>query len=408
MKKFKFMKFLFFIIGIIFALMFLIMLPYNEETAEYVITTIIFLIPSFLFFWFGLWASKKEKTYKPNIETTNIKHFEKSTTKSSDNHTNLNSSSNSFFSIETTWSPNAASGPPSDPEDLKLLNELSKTQLLHWCDGKSYPVDYPSYFSYDYFINDADSIHKNWIDSGILGPPNLEDLLKNKKVTELKDILRDKNLKLSGNKPDLIKRILDSKEYSLDDFIEDGNIYTLTDSGETIIKDNKPWLYYHTIKNKSIIPLKLYKEQWKNLQESWGFVPDGRDISWRCLQLLKMQVKSYGELSLVLSAMIDNLVDSKREELIPDFALQVISIDLSGPSPFLAPYLIEQVEQIPKDQLQERFYKAYDFVKVYEKFNIKGKLLDKNKIYEYILLGLKDIDKCNRKLEKITNLEFNN
>lgn len=408
MKKFKFMKFLFFIIGIIFALMFLIMLPYNEETAEYVITTIIFLIPSFLFFWFGLWASKKEKTYKPNIETTNIKHFEKSTTKSSDNHTNLNSSSNPFFSIETTWSPNAASGPPSDPEDLKLLNALSKTQLLHWCDGKSYPVDYPSYFSYDYFINNADSIHKNWIDAGILGPPNLEDLLKNKKVTELKDILRDKNLKLSGNKPDLIKRILDSKEYSLDDFIEDDNIYTLTDSGETIIKDNKPWLYYHTIKNKSIIPLKLYKEQWKNLQESWGFVPDGRDISWRCLQLLKMQVKSYGELNLVLSAMIDNLVDSKREELIPDFALQVISIDLSGPSPFLAPYLIEQVEQIPKDQLQERFYKAYDFVKVYEKFNIKGKLLDKNKIYEYIFLGLKDIDKCNRKLEKITNLEFNN
>lgn len=408
MKKFKFMKFLFFIIGIIFALMFLIMLPYNEETAEYVITTIIFLIPSFLFFWFGLWASKKEKTYKPNIETTNIKHFEKSTTKSSDNHTNLNSSSNSFFSIETTWSPNAASGPPSDPEDLKLLNELSKTQLLHWCDGKSYPVDYPSYFSYDYFINDADSIHKNWIDSGILGPPTLESLLKYKKVVELKGILREKNLKVSGNKPDLIKRILDSNEYSLNDFIEDGNIYTLTDSGETIIKDNKPWLYYHTIKNKSIIPLKLYKEQWKNLQESWGFVPDGRDISWRCLQLLKMQVKSYGELSLVLSAMIDNLVDSKREELIPDFALQVISIDLSGPSPFLAPYLIEQVEQIPKDQLQERFYKAYDFVKVYEKFNIKGKLLDKNKIYEYILLGLKDIDKCNRKLEKITNLEFNN
>lgn len=405
MKKFKFMKFLFFIIGIIFAFMFLIMLPYNEETAEYVITTIIFLIPSFLFFWFGIWASKKEKTYKPNIEATNINHLKKSTKKSSDNHTNLNSSSNPFFSIETKRSTETtASGPPSDPEDLKLLNELAKTQLLHWCDGKSYPVDYPSYFSYDYFINDADSIHKNWIDSGILGPPTLENLLKHKKVVELKDILREKNLKVSGNKPDLIKRILDSKVYSLNDFIEDDNIYTLTDSGETIIKDNKPWLYYHTIKNKSIIPLKLYKEQWRNLQESWGFVPDGRDISWRCLQLLKMQVKSFGELSLVLSAMIYNMVDSKKEDQIPDFALQVISIDLSGPSPFIAPYLIEQVEQIPKDQLQERFYKAYDFVKVYERGNINGYLADKDKIFQYILLGLKDIDACNKKLERINSL----
>lgn len=405
MKKFKFMKYLFFIIGIIFALMFLIMLPYNEETTEYVITTIIFLMPSFLFFWFGIWASKKEKTYKPNIEATNINHLKKSTKKSSDNHTNLNSSSNPFFSIETKRSTETtASGPPSDPEDLKLLNELAKTQLLHWCDGKSYPVDYPSYFSYDYFINDADSIHKNWIDAGILGPPTLENLLKHKKVVELKDILRGKNLKVSGNKLDLIKRILDSKVYSLDDFIEDDNIYTLTDSGETVIKDNKPWLYYHTIKNKSIIPLKLYKQQWENLQESWGFVPDGRDISWRCLQLLKMQVKNYGELSLVLSAMIDNLVDSKREELIPDFALQVISIDLSGAYPFLAPYLIERVKQIPKDQLQERFYKAYDFVKVYEHGNINGHLADKDKIFQYILLGLKDIDACNKKLEKINSL----
>lgn len=404
MKKFKFMKFLFFIIGIIFALMFLIMLPYNEETAEYVITTIIFLIPSFLFFRFGIWASKKEKTYKPNIEATNIKHFEKSIKKYSDNHTNLNSSSNPFFSIETTWSPNAASGSPSDPEELKLLTELGKTQLLHWCDGKSYPVDYPSYFSYDYFINDVDSIHKNWIDSGILGPPKLENLLKHKKVAELKDILREKSLKVSGNKPDLIKRILDSKEYSLDDFVEDENIYTLTDSGEAIIKNNKPWLYYHTLKNKSVIPLKLYKQQWENLQESWGFVPDGRDISWSCLQELKLQVKSYGELSLVLSAMIDNLVDSKREELIPDFALQVICIDLSEACPFLAPYLIYRVEKISKDKLQERFYKAYDFVKVYEHGNISGHLADKDKIFQYILLGLKDIDACNKKLEKINSL----
>lgn len=404
MKKFKFMKFLFFIIGIIFALMFLIMLPYNEETAEYVITTIIFLIPSFLFFWFGIWASKKEKTYKPNIEATNTKQFEKTTKKSSDNHTNLNSSSNPFFSIETTWSPNAASGPPSDPEDLKLLNELGTTQLLHWCDGKSYPVDYPSYFSYDYFINDADSIHKNWIDSGILGPPTLESLLNHKKVVELKDILREKNLKVSGNKPDLIKRILDNEEYSSNDFIEDDNIYTLTDSGEAIIKDNKPWLYYHTLKNKSVIPLKLYKQHWKSLQTAWGFVPDGRDISWSCLQELKLQVKSYGELSLVLSAMIDNLVDSKREELIPDFALQVICIDLSEMCPFLAPYLIYRVEKISKDQLQERFYKAYDFVKVYEHGNINGHLADKDKIFQYILLGLKDIDTCNKKLEKIDYL----
>lgn len=405
MNRYTILKVLCFIFSLLFAISFLVTAKAATQFAQYVIGTIIFLAPSILLIKIGLWASNKENTYKTNSETKNIKHLEKSTKKSLDNRSNLNSSSNPLFSIETTRSTETTvSGPPSDPEDLKLLTELGKTQLLNWCDGKSYPVDYPSYFSYDYFINNADEIHKGWIDSGILALPKIDEILKYKTVVELKEILRKNNLKVSGKKSELIDRIIENNAFSVD-FQNENNdpIYAITEAGRAILKNNKPWLYYHRMKNSDIIPLKFYKETWEQLQNAWKFVPSGLDISWACLQELKLGVKSYRDLRSVLLASIENLEYSKKEEIIPDLALQIICIDLSGGVPFIAPYLINKVREIPKEELETRFYKAYDQIKVYEHFNVAGSLATKNEIFKFILLGLDDIEKCNKELEKNYN-----
>lgn len=293
----------------------------------------------------------------------------------------------------------------SDLEELELLNELGKTQLLYWCDMQSYPVaSYPAYFSDRYFIKNASEIHKGWIDSGILAPPKIDEILKYKTVVELKEILRKNNLKVSGKKSELIERILENNAYSVDAQNENNDpIYAITEAGRSILKNNEPWLYYHRMKNSDVIPLKFYKETWEHFQSLWKFVPSGLDISWACLQKLKLDVKSYRELRSVLLASIENLEDSKKEEIVPDLALQIICIDLSGGVPFIAPYLINKVREIPKEDLKTRFYKAYDQVKVYEHFNVAGSLAAKNEIFKFILLGLDDIEKCNKELEKNYN-----
>lgn len=295
--------------------------------------------------------------------------------------------------------------PSSDLEELELLNELGKTQLLYWCDMQSYPVaSYPAYFSDRYFIKNASEIHKGWIDSGILAPPKIDEILKYKTVVELKEILRKNNLKVSGKKSELIERILENNAYSVDAQNENNDpIYAITEAGRSILKNNEPWLYYHRMKNSDVIPLKFYKETWEHFQSLWKFVPSGLDISWACLQKLKLDVKSYRELRSVLLASIENLEDSKKEEIVPDLALQIICIDLSGGVPFIAPYLINKVREIPKEDLKTRFYKAYDQVKVYEHFNVAGSLAAKNEIFKFILLGLENIEKCNKELEKIYN-----
>ncbi len=293
--------------------------------------------------------------------------------------------------------------PASDPEERALLIELGKTQLLYWCDMQSYPVaSYPAYFSDRYFIKNASEIHKGWIDSGILAPPKIDEILKYKTVVELKEILRKNNLKVSGKKSELIDRILENNAFSVDAQNENNDpIYAITEAGRAILKNNKPWLYYHRMKNSDIIPLKFYKETWEQLQNAWKFVPSGLDISWACLQELKLGVKSYRDLRSVLLASIENLEYSKKEEIIPDLALQIICIDLSDDVPFIAPYLINKVSEIPKEELEPRFNKVYDQVKVYEHFSVAGSLAAKNEIFKFILLGLEDIEKCNKELEKI-------
>lgn len=402
MNRYTILKVLCFIFSLLFAISFLVTAKAATQFAQYVIGTIIFLAPSILLIKIGLWASNKENTYKTNSETKNIKHLEKSTKKSLDNRSNLNSSSNPLFSIETTRSTETTvSGPPSDPEDLKLLTELGKTQLLNWCDGKSYPVDYPSYFSYDYFINNADEIHKGWIDSGILAPPKIDEILKYKTVVDLKEILRKNNLKVSGKKSELIDRIIENNAFCVDAQNENNDpIYAITEAGRSILKNNKPWLYYHKMKNSYLIHLKFYKQHWKSLQKAWGIVPDGRDISWSCLQELRLSVSSYRQLASVLMAELENLKDSKREELIPDWALQIICIDVSGIAPFIAPYLIDKVREIPKEELKDRFDKNYMIVKNFERLASDGPLAAKDEIFRFVLLGLENIEKCNKVLEQ--------
>lgn len=386
---------IFFILGLFFV--FTAYIAYTTLDAGGENYIIIFLALLSFFISLRFFTSSKRKIKKLNQNNFYVPSVNKS---------NLDEGPTQSPLFKVSFSHNQSSSvPPSDPEERALLNELGKTQLLYWCDMQSYPVaSYPVYFSDRYFIKNAAEIHKGWIDSGILAPPKIDEILKYKTVVELKEILRKNKLKVSGKKSELIDRIIENNAFSVD-FQNENNdpIYAITEAGRAILKNNKPWLYYHRMKNSDVIPLKFYKEIWEHFQSLWGFVPSGSDISWACLQELRLSVSSYRQLATILMTELENLKDSKREELIPDWALQIICIDVSGISPFIAPYLINKVREIPKEELKDRFDKNYMIVKAFERLASDGPLAGKDEIFGFVLLGLEDIEKCNKELEKNYN-----
>lgn len=391
----KILGFLSFIVGLFLVLMAYVFYDSLNAKFECIFAALIALV--FFVLSFRLFTDSKIKTKKTNQN----KYYVPSVNKS-----NLDEGPTQSPLFEVSFSHSQSSNkPPSDPEEHALLNELGKTQLLYWCDMQSYPVaSYPAYFSDRYFIKNTAEIHKSWIDSEILAPPKIDEILKYKTVVELKEILRKNNLKVSGKKSELIDRILENNAFSVDAQNENNDpIYAITEASRTILKNNKPWLYYHRMKNSDVIPLKFYKETWDQLQNAWKFVPSGLDISWACLQKLKLGVKNYRDLRSVLLASIENLEDSKKEEIIPDLALQIICIDLSGIAPFIAPYLINKVREILKEELKDRFDKNYMTVKNFERLASDGPLAGKDEIFRFVLLGLEDIEKCNKELEKNYN-----
>lgn len=391
----KILGFLSFIVGLFLVLMAYVFYDSLNAKFECIFAALIALV-FFVLSW-RLFTDSKTKTKKINQN----KYYVPSVNKS-----NVDEGPTPSPLFEVSFSHSQSSNkPPSDPEERALLNELGKTQLLYWCDMQSYPVaSYPAYFSDRYFIKNAAEIHKDWIDSGILAPPKIDEILKYKTVVELKEILKKNNLKVSGKKSELIDRILENNAFSVDAQNENNDpIYAISEAGRAILKNNKPWLYYHRMKNSDVIPLKFYKEIWEHFQSLWGFVPSGSDISWACLQELRLSVSSYRQLAAILMTELENLKDSKREELIPDWALQIICIDLSGGVPFIAPYLINKVREIPKEELKDRFAKNYMTVKSFERLASDGPLAGKDEIFGFVLLGLENIEKCNKELEKIYN-----
>ncbi|APX72685.1 minor capsid protein [Companilactobacillus allii] len=119
--------------------------------------------------------------------------------------------------------------------------------LLDWLNNKDYLETPPSYFEYEFGINaiaHKDSLIKN----NLLKYSSPSNSLSVLKVTELKNILRNNSLKVSGKKSELIGRI---KENLDEDTYRNPNlrILELTNTGFDIVSKYKTLIWSH--KNKS-------------------------------------------------------------------------------------------------------------------------------------------------------------
>lgn len=136
--------------------------------------------------------------------------------------------------------------------NVVFLDWINRTKLLE----DSFD-SYSKFISYDLDIKNPVKKYKDFIKNGYLQKGSLETVLQIYKVTDLKKILRENNLKLSGKKTELISRILSEVNIEkLNPYLND-NIYELTQKGLDYINKYDYYVTLYSYRNFCIGPIEF-------------------------------------------------------------------------------------------------------------------------------------------------------
>ena len=284
MNRYTLLKVLCFIFSLLFAISFLVTAKAATQFAQYVIGTIIFLVPSFLLIKIGLWASKKDKDmklkvdpdyYNKKAELKEAKAIEKinkiktGTDTKNSQEKEMNKSYNpkfhrtesekeldfNFFfkykdEIEKYENLIYAFMESNFIEDtvksILAFDDFKKFCFSKGKGGKLYIEDSwlnchnsnNARFSYrDRIVENLDNIYEYCLE---LPTANLYDYLcfESLKVDELKNLLRENNLKLSGKKTELIDRLITNNINPTSDSVTKSNL----DLKENTIRKNLDYI----------------------------------------------------------------------------------------------------------------------------------------------------------------------
>lgn len=288
MNRYTILKVLCFIFSLLFVISFLVTAKAATQFAQYVIGTIIFLVPSILLIKIGLWASKKDKDmklkvdpdyYNKKAELKEAKAIEKinkiktGTDTKNSQEKEMNKSYNpkfhrtesekeldfNFFfkykdEIEKYENLIYAFMESNFIEDtvksILAFDDFKKFCFSKGKGGKLYFEDSwlnchnsnNARFSYrDRIVENLDNIYEYCLE---LPTANLYDYLcfESLKVDELKNLLRENNLKLSGKKTELIDRLITNNINPTIDSVSKSNLVLKEDTirkNLDYINDNK-------------------------------------------------------------------------------------------------------------------------------------------------------------------------
>ncbi|WP_053431773.1 SAP domain-containing protein [Halalkalibacterium halodurans] len=275
--------------------------------------------------------------------------------------------------------------------------------LLDWINGKEADSSFPQYFRYDYGI-DAETSMKKLVYEDYLRLSTPMESLKYMKVDSLKQILRDNSLKVSGNKQELIDRIIANfTESELDNFSKmRTRRYILTNKGKEVFNT-----YYY------IIPAHRYssKDGIYNVATAIDFVskhnnyPTNHEIAWSLFTEAEENNRVSHKYGLFRNVKLHKAVHLQRQNNIEhalNHCLEVFIIDLSGlgnglylnsPSlinsaPAIKSYINSYIETLDMNEeiLKKKFSKVWDSLTPQLPFH----LLDKNSCLNCLLAFLND------------------
>ena len=286
--------------------------------------------------------------------------------------------------------------------DDDKYKELKNTLFLNWCDGKKLDVEYPRYFSSRYNMKNLDAKHKKLIEDGSLIKASDDLIFKNMTVSELKEVLRKYNLKVSGKKQELIDRLIDNNIKAPTDI---NDIFILSDKGKEFIKENHPWITYHKFSMHNITEAE-FVSVWNQLKASYKFTPPGNDIVWKILsdRAIKAQLNNkFTDFRFARHGMFDVLVDENKISGAVKFAIEICTIDLSGlnnypinkynkPVIFLAPYFVNYIA----NNMEYYNESGFEFIKNYENISV----MSVSKMKYYLEKSFVDFDAVEEELRK--------
>lgn len=120
---------------------------------------------------------------------------------------------------------------------------------------------FPEYLHYQYRILNLSLYFKEIIDEGLLSLASPAEILNMRKVPELRELLIKHNLKKTGNKPELISRILTNIDLSEIPLANDP-YYSLSESGKEFLEEYSDYveLYHHPQWGISVLEYQKAKE----------------------------------------------------------------------------------------------------------------------------------------------------
>lgn len=230
------------------------------------------IIVSFLIYFFKNRKTKKNTSKKVNRKNKKVKTSRKRVSTDSNIQENINNDSSYIDNDSISTSQN------NFYPDSLLLDELKIGEiiLMDWLLNKKQNSSPPKYFAMVYNINANTAITKLKTKSFIRTATPSESLIS-LKVTDLKNILKLNNLKISGNKSELIKRIIDNISESEYAHLLSPS-WNLTKKGQRILDkyDLIIWAHKNGSKDFTVTPLTVlpYLNSGKSNEEIAIFVSE--------------------------------------------------------------------------------------------------------------------------------------
>lgn len=203
--------------------------------------------------------------------------------------------------------------------------------LLEWLNGKTIDTKPPGYFEYTFGLN-ATKSRNSLIEEGYLKEASPKDSLKSLKVNELKNILKENELKVSGNKSNLITRIQESlSDEETKKYIQQTSL-VLTELGENTLVE-----YYYIVpahkqgSKDGVYDVATAIEFVKNFKGDYK--PPNGDISWTLFQKDFLKNQRNGNFGLARNNIHSMASQLYRENKLQDSLLHYLRVcimDVSG------------------------------------------------------------------------------
>lgn len=212
-------------------------------------------------------------------------------------------------------------------KDTNIPTSITKSSyvvFLNWVNGKKIlnEYEYPVYFFYEYGIQNCREFHQELITKNYLKEASGEIFLKTKKVEELKILLEKNNLKKTGRKEELIKRIIENIDLSE---IKEKGIYEVSEKGKEFLEK-----YDYILKlRKTSISVEEYEKEKATIDSKFSF----NDIIWDIYNKKSLQFffkKDFGLYRNMILEMANFLHKEGKKKKELSFLLKLLYCDLSG------------------------------------------------------------------------------